>query len=394
MDDHGRQAQRARYVRLCMVGRARGRTTLEAELDACHAQLDQLRLRLLNAAETLQLRPGGWLERWQRGRAVECQAEADFDALTALPHVAAIAPEAGARALLVTTTAGPHGRPAPLHLRLGLDDGSLALARADGRRVGRRARLDDARQAVLAATAAAHIGTGDLAGVVLLALGSSVLTREARSGPLADPAARLLYVRYRQRLLCSSHADDEALRSAEEALSQLGDVMARAARRACQVARCLRELEEGDDQSAEAYGLQFDVLSALPEVEAITVVRDTVRTVTRPLTVQHAGRDYTLGRFQIDILPPRKLQILNLDHPVLANGGRRYEHPHVANGDPCAGNMAGFFMTRLAAHEIPAVLQQAIALLLSYNPEQPFVRLESHWAPVSRAGAPAAQATG
>lgn len=389
-----RQEQRARYVQLCMVGRARGRATLEAELDACHQQLDQLRLRLLNAAETLQLRPGSWLERWQRGRVVECQAEADFDGLAALPQVAAIAPEVGARALLVTTTAGPRGRPAPLHLRLDLDDGSLSVARADGRRARRRAPLDDARQAVLAATAAAHIGTGDLAGVVMLALGSTVLTREARSEPHVDPAARLLYVRHRQRLLCSSHADDEALRAAEEAVSQLGDTMARVARRACQVARCLRDLDAADDRSAEDYGVAFDVLGDLPEVGSIAVTKDTVRAVTRPLTIHHAGRDYVLGRFQVDIRPPGLLQIRNLDHPALSSSGRRYEHPHVANGDPCAGNMAAFFATHLAAHEIPAVLQQAIALLLSYNPENPFVRLEAHWARATPTGMPEADAAG
>lgn len=56
--------------------------------------------------------------------------------------------------------------------------------------------------------------------------------------------------------------------------------------------------------------------------------------------------------------------------------------------------MAAFFATHLAAHEIPAVLQQAIALLLSYNPENPFVRLEAHWARATPTGMPEADAAG
>jgi hypothetical protein len=62
---------------------------------------------------------------------------------------------------------------------------------------------------------------------------------------------------------------------------------------------------------------------------------------------------------------------------AIANSGGCYDHPHIYNHQPCLGDSQAFFATQLARHHFPAIVQQSLEFLRSYNPSSAFASPQS-----------------
>jgi hypothetical protein len=359
MDAHHVTQERSCYSDLCLSSRDRGRQLLEAELDQLDRRFNDIRRDLSQLIYAFQMRPGNWLQRWLRPRALEQRAAAEFDALAGAPAVAALDCDRASQQMLITTWPQAAGTATP-RLTLALRDGQLTIDPAPARAV----------RLALAAAAAPLIAAGELTRLVALVAGPVNPTSPAPSQ--ISPRARPAYIQCRAALLRADQTD-EPQREAEVRLAALMNAMAGLVRRACMAERALDDMQAATRQAAETYGREFDLLRGLPGVQAISIADQRIYVQTEPIALSVGGAHYRIGRFRIAIDPGKQIEIRNQDQTI----DGRYDHPHIRNGQPCWGNSQAFFAAQLAGHNFAAIVQQAIEFLHSYNPGSAFAQPES-----------------
>jgi hypothetical protein len=98
---------------------------------------------------------------------------------------------------------------------------------------------------------------------------------------------------------------------------------------------------------------------------------------TGPITIEHEGWEFPLGRYQVTIDPAGKLQMKALtEHPHAD-----HPHPHVGtDGTPCLGNIHGDIAKLIGRLRIAEALQVIHSFLSSYNREGAYETI-SHFDP-------------
>jgi hypothetical protein len=363
---------RDQYIRLCFAYREQGRAALEDEMHEIARALDRLSASLSQAIAGLQGSPGNWLQRWLKPRMIEERAAAEFDALVRSAYVAQVDVESAKRQLVVTTTPMFTARhdsqtvASPLRLHMALNTGVLSAEPA----------RPLAGQLLLRPVAAALIGAGDLAALIGLIAGL-IGPGEHRSGTAqVSSRARGAYIQCRTALLLESQADSREQKEAEGQIAaitrQLGDI----ARRVCAIERTLVGLRSTEPQAAEDYGREFDLLTQLPGVRAIRADPKAIYIDTEPISLRAEGVEHRIGHFRIEIYPGARVEMHNTDRALAISGGC-YDHPHIYSHQPCLGDSQSFFAVQLAHHNYPAIVQQGLEFLRSYNPSSAFASAAS-----------------
>ena len=99
--------------------------------------------------------------------------------------------------------------------------------------------------------------------------------------------------------------------------------------------------------------------------------------ITSPITIEHDGWRFPLGRYTIHLEPAGKIKIEDLD----PHGDAEHPHPHVAtDGQPCLGNIKGDIPKMLGSMRIAEALQVLHVFLSEYNPDGPYEKI-SHFDP-------------
>ncbi|HTM68767.1 MAG TPA: hypothetical protein VL426_05725, partial [Candidatus Binatia bacterium] len=125
---------------------------------------------------------------------------------------------------------------------------------------------------------------------------------------------------------------------------------------------------------------EFDQLAAAKPVLAVRAYADRIEVDTRTVVVPHMGRRYEIGRFRITIDDRGGLSLANLSNTA---SGTHCEHPHVRDRRPCLGNITEALSKLLGEREYALAVNLLFRFLESYNPSNPFSKIE-HWKEVSR----------
>jgi hypothetical protein len=93
---------------------------------------------------------------------------------------------------------------------------------------------------------------------------------------------------------------------------------------------------------------------------------------TSPITIEHDGYSFPVGRYEVELPADGEVTIKALDpHPRAS-----YPHPHVAgDGRPCLGSASGDVARLIGRLRLAEALQLLHAFLSSYNGENPFERI-------------------
>ena len=126
---------------------------------------------------------------------------------------------------------------------------------------------------------------------------------------------------------------------------------------------------------------EFQLLMKLvPRAYRKITFDDSVLTATTgDVKIKYEGGIYEMGFFEVKIgFDDDRLTITNMDEDKTHGG---YQHPHVASdGVPCLGNISISLAKLLALKQYPPALILIGEFLRSYNPENPYIKLEK-WDP-------------
>jgi hypothetical protein len=102
-----------------------------------------------------------------------------------------------------------------------------------------------------------------------------------------------------------------------------------------------------------------------------------IEAVTDRIEIEYNGGSYVIGRFVVTVdIIRSEIVFRNMENKI--DG---FHHPHVnTDGTPCWGNLEGDAIKLLTQDDYCALLVIAIELLRSYNPHNPFIRIEN-WDP-------------
>jgi len=139
------------------------------------------------------------------------------------------------------------------------------------------------------------------------------------------------------------------------------------------------ELDEGEADLAR----ELDRLSELPEVAEITAFPAGLRMITRRLEVEHRGKQYALGSFQVDLLYNGDITIHNL-----TSRHGFYDHPHVWDGTPCLGNVREGLAKLIGEFQLAAASEVIVDFLKTINHKDWHISIE-HWGSIPDDGRPA-----
>ncbi len=126
--------------------------------------------------------------------------------------------------------------------------------------------------------------------------------------------------------------------------------------------RRLRTLQ-GRTDGSESSGGELERLQALPGVRQAGVQDGRISLTTAPILVEHEGRQYRLGRFQVDLNFNGDVRIRNLTNRMGA-----YDHPHIHQGRPCLGPIREGIAKLLGEFQFVAAAEVLIDFLHTVNP--------------------------
>lgn len=118
----------------------------------------------------------------------------------------------------------------------------------------------------------------------------------------------------------------------------------------------------------------FDSITALPDVDRATVTGGMLRVFTTPVIIQHNGRNRDIGEFemQISFQPGVMIRLQNKTRRV-----GNCDHPHIANGNPCWGNIGAMVSQLHGEGRMLDLVQLLILFLKSYHEDGvPHLRID------------------
>lgn len=148
----------------------------------------------------------------------------------------------------------------------------------------------------------------------------------------------------------------------EDGVEEMARRIAADTRRLTEGRRRLRLLH-GERDQPESSGRELESLQALAEVREARIQDGRISLTTVPILVEHGGRWYRLGRFQLDLHFNGDVRILNLTDRV-----GPYDHPHVYQGRPCLGTIREGVAKLLGEFQFVAATEVLIDFLKTVNP--------------------------
>ena len=133
------------------------------------------------------------------------------------------------------------------------------------------------------------------------------------------------------------------------------------------------------EREAKAEIAHFAKLVQVGVLGHIEVEGSGLTLIVNPLTIEHHSEEYRLGPFRVHLaLQENSIRIFGIDDAARAQG---YWHPHVdTHGKPCLGNIGTPIWRAMGRSNLLDVVTALIEFLRSYNPDNPYVRLEC-WNP-------------
>jgi hypothetical protein len=198
-------------------------------------------------------------------------------------------------------------------------------------------------------------------GLRLLREETEGLVRECRAD--LHQASREAYVR-----ACHDRVAEE-IRFLHAEIAFLEDGVEEMARRVTADTRRLREgyrrlcALQGRTDGAESGGEDLERLQALPGIRQAGVQDGRLSLTTAPILVEHGGRRYRLGRFQVDLHFNGDVRIRNLTDRIGV-----FDHPHIHLGRPCLGGVREGIAKLLGEFQFVAAAEVLMDFLHTMNP--------------------------
>jgi hypothetical protein len=181
---------------------------------------------------------------------------------------------------------------------------------------------------------------------------------------------------------------ESEIRSTEEALDAASRRITAETRHLHACRRRLGQLRGECDGGEADIARELERLSGHPEVAELTASPTGLRIITRRLLVEHRGRQYALGSFQVDLSYNGEIAIHNL-----TSRHGYYDHPHIWNGQPCLGNVREGLAKLIGEFQLAAASEVILDFLKTINQKDWHVSIDQ-WGKIPEAGGPSSLSAG
>lgn len=188
---------------------------------------------------------------------------------------------------------------------------------------------------------------------------------------IEERAERHYFLQRAAWLMAADASTGTSVVDADAAILQLGDLQ----RRLFVLDEQRRQLsQQADQERVKLYEEEYEMLRNLPHVASLAVNGDHVEMRTDTIHIQRV----CVGRFRVNYdFAIRSIRMRN-ETRALRDDGVCYDHPHVRRGNPCLGNITKPVVDMLVSRDLPKLIPLTLDFLLSYNPSNPYRRLE-YW---------------
>ncbi len=134
----------------------------------------------------------------------------------------------------------------------------------------------------------------------------------------------------------------------------------------------LDKLKNDSDKFSSRFGDEFDQLMKHPDVKGMDIDGIKLSIYTKNIQIEHEGRIYDIGEFEIDVYTDGSNGCINLKNltRLIEN---RWSHPHVNyDGRPCLGNIHDTVPQMIAERKFAALTSVLIEYLKSYEASDDF----------------------
>jgi len=107
--------------------------------------------------------------------------------------------------------------------------------------------------------------------------------------------------------------------------------------------------------------------------ENISFMKTGIKGVTTPIIIKHKGKEYDMGKYEVILTFDGKTAI----NKVNPKENENVSHPHVNNGVPCWGNMAGVLPRYIGSTDFDMAFLTAHEFLSHYDEGSPYRKIEN-----------------
>lgn len=130
----------------------------------------------------------------------------------------------------------------------------------------------------------------------------------------------------------------------------------------------LERLKNDTDKFSARFGDEFDQLMKHPDVKGLDINGVKLSIYTRTIQIEHAGKVYDIGEFEIDVYTDGSNGCINFKNLTRLVDDGRWSHPHINyDGRPCLGNIQDTVPQLIAERKFSALASVLIEYLKSYE---------------------------
>jgi len=106
---------------------------------------------------------------------------------------------------------------------------------------------------------------------------------------------------------------------------------------------------------------------------SISFTKSCMKAITTPIIVSHKGKNYLIGRCEVNLYFDGQCKIFNLDKKI----DGQIDHPHVTGGSVCWGNFSGWIPKLIGSSEFDVALDQVYTFLCHYDEGSPYRKIDN-----------------
>ena len=119
--------------------------------------------------------------------------------------------------------------------------------------------------------------------------------------------------------------------------------------------------------------LEIQRMNGSKMYEKISFMKTGLKAITTPIVIKHGGIFYQMGKYEVLLNFDGNTKIYSLENKAKSN-----PHPHISNGQPCWGNMAGLMPKYIGSSEFGIALMTVYEFLAHYDSASPYTTID-HW---------------
>jgi len=200
------------------------------------------------------------------------------------------------------------------------------------------------------------------------------MLKHLKSG-LEDKSKRVLELALSSQFKIRLDKEIVQLKAAKDTVTQYEKGIVEAMRKAISTEKIIEAIRLNIEDVPKALQKTWDSIDRMKNSRSYTSISFTktcLKAVTTPIKIKFKGKEYMIGRCEVNLYFDGQCKIYNLDNKIDGH----YDHPHVTGGAVCWGNFSGWIPKLVGSSEFDVALDQIFTFLCHYDEASPYKKID------------------